>query len=91
MSNTTPPRNTKTVENRITKIISNLDAIGKKKVKLRAELRKLKLQEDQLEKEKKTLQARTLNILRRESRKRKLNNQLGPGFTSPSKHTYGGK
>tara|TARA_R100000152_G_C6706969_1_gene135341 strand:+ start:510 stop:779 length:270 start_codon:yes stop_codon:yes gene_type:complete len=88
MSNTTPPRNTKTVENRITKIISNLDAIGKKKVKLRAELRKLKLQEDQLEKEKKTLQATTLNILRRESRKRKLNNELGPGFTSPSKSTF---
>lgn len=91
MSNTTPPRNTKTVENRITKIISNLDAIGKKKVKLRAELRKLKLQEDQLEKEKKTLQARTLSILRRESKKRKVNNELGPGFTSPSKSTFGGK
>ena len=91
MSNTTPSRNTKTVENRITKIISKLDAIGKKKVELRAELRKLKLQEERLEKEMKTLQARTLNILRRESRKRKLNNQLGPGFTSPSKHTYRGK
>ena len=91
MSNTTPPRNTKTVENRITKIISNLDTIGKKKVELRAELRKLKLKQDRLEKEMKTLQARTLNILRRESKKRKLNNQLGPGFTSPSKHTYRGK
>tara|TARA_B100000427_G_scaffold242139_1_gene205058 strand:+ start:2961 stop:3230 length:270 start_codon:yes stop_codon:yes gene_type:complete len=88
MSNTTPPRNTKTVENRITKIISNLDTIGKREVELRAELRKLKLKRDRLEKEKKTLQARTLNILRRESRKRKLNNELGPGFTSPSKNTF---
>jgi len=91
MSNTTPPRNTKTVENRITKIINNLDAIGKKEVELRGELRKLKLKRVRLEREKKTLQATTMNILRRESRKRKLNNQLGPGFTSPSKHTFGGK
>tara|TARA_B100001113_G_scaffold282480_1_gene237463 strand:+ start:1306 stop:1575 length:270 start_codon:yes stop_codon:yes gene_type:complete len=88
MSNTTPSRNTKTVENRITKINNNLDAIGKREVELRAELRKLKLKRDRLEKEKKTLQARTLNILRRESRKRKLNNELGPGFTSPSKNTF---
>tara|TARA_X000000368_G_scaffold169809_1_gene134007 strand:+ start:934 stop:1209 length:276 start_codon:yes stop_codon:yes gene_type:complete len=91
MSNTTPPRNTKTVENRITKIITNLDAIGKKDIELRAELRKLKLKRERLEREKKTLQSRTIQILRRESRKRKLNNELGPGFTSPSKHTYRGK
>ncbi len=88
MSNTTPSRNTKTVENRITKINNNLDAIGKREVELRAELRKLKLKRDRLAREKKTLQATTMNILRRESRKRKLNNELGPGFTSPSKNTF---
>ncbi len=88
MSNTTPSRNTKTVENRITKINNNLDAIGKREVELRAELRKLKLKRDRLAREKKTLQATTMNILRRESRKRKLNNELGPGFTSPSKSTF---
>ena len=88
MSNTTPSRNTKTVENRITKINNNLDAIGKREVELRAELRKLKLKRDRLAREKKTLQATTMNILRRESKKRKLNNELGPGFTSPSKSTF---
>ena len=88
MSNTTPPRNTKTVENRITKINNNLDVIGKREVELRAELRELKLKRARLAREKKTLQATTVNILRRESKKRKINNELGPGFTSPSKNTF---
>jgi|ETNmetMinimDraft_21_1059911.scaffolds.fasta_scaffold20730_5 hypothetical protein len=92
MSKKTPPRTpitTKTVEKRITNIITNLDAIGVKEIKLKDELRKLRLERTKLEKEKKKLQGKTINILRRESIKRRLNNELGPGFTSPSKHNFG--
>ena len=62
--------------------------IRKEEGELRMKLERLDIRRKVLNEKKKKLLAKEVTVLNREVKKRKISNQFGKGFTSPSKSTY---
>ena len=62
--------------------------IERLKVEREGKLERLKVEREKLNEKKKKLLSKEVTVLNREVKKRKINNQFGKGFTSPSKSTF---
>ena len=87
MGNRGSPKNTQSIENRLSKIVEELIEIRKQEGKLRVEFKKLGIKRKELLEERKKLYNKEKNVFRRESTKNNITRRYGKGFTSPSKNT----
>jgi len=62
--------------------------IERLKVERERKIERLKVEREKLNEKKKKLLNKEVTVLNREVKKRKINNQFGKGFTSPSKSTF---
>ena len=72
-------------ERLIVKLESKIERL---KVEREGKLERLKVERKKLNEKKKKLLAKEVTVLNREVKKRKITNQFGKGFTSPSKSTF---
>lgn len=72
-------------ERLIVKLESKIERL---KLERERKLERLKVEREKLNEKKKKLLSKEVNVLNREVKKRKIYNQFGKGFTSPSRSTY---